>query len=120
MFEDFRLRVFKTVCELGSFTAAARELGVTQPAVSQNITELERQLGGIRLLERGPAAVRVTEDGQKFLRYAEEILHWYEVARDVMEGRIDPPEAPQIELPGGRQASVWSCGGDIHIHFDDD
>ena len=42
MLEDFRLKVFLTVESEGSFTKAARNLGISQPAVSQNIAELER------------------------------------------------------------------------------
>ena len=37
--EDFRLRIFMAVAEKGSFTLAAKALGVSQPAVSQNIAE---------------------------------------------------------------------------------
>ena len=42
--EDFRLRIFMAVAEKGSFTLAAKALGVSQPAVSQNIAELEKSL----------------------------------------------------------------------------
>ena len=44
MIEDFRLKVFETVAELGSFTAAARKLGISQPAISNHINELEKQM----------------------------------------------------------------------------
>ena len=49
MFCDFRLKVFRTVAEMGSFTAAAKELGITQPAVSNHISELEGAVGDILL-----------------------------------------------------------------------
>ncbi len=52
--EHFRLRVFGAVYSLGSYTEAARELGITQPAVSQNIAELEKELG-TELFVRGSA-----------------------------------------------------------------
>ena len=38
VFEDFRLKVFVTVVDEGSFTKAARVLDISQPAVSQNIS----------------------------------------------------------------------------------
>ena len=41
MFEDFRLKVFMAVAETGSFTKAAKSIGISQPAVSQNINALE-------------------------------------------------------------------------------
>ena len=37
MLDDFRLRVFLMVAAEGSFTRAAQHLGITQPAVSQNV-----------------------------------------------------------------------------------
>lgn len=43
MFEDFRLKVFMAVAETGSFTKAAKSIGISQPAVSQNINALERK-----------------------------------------------------------------------------
>ena len=51
MLEDFRLKVFMTVAQAGSFTKAASVLGISQPAVSQNVAELER-LSGRKLFER--------------------------------------------------------------------
>ncbi len=79
MIEDFRLRIFDAVARLGSFTSAAKELGVTQPAVSQNIAELERQLdSALFLRERG--RVSLTGKGRLFKSYSDQILHWYRVA----------------------------------------
>ena len=40
MLDDFRLRIFKTLAEEGSFTRTAARLEISQPAVSQNIAEL--------------------------------------------------------------------------------
>ena len=42
---DYRLKVFYTVALKGSFTAAAKDLGITQPAVSNHISELESAVG---------------------------------------------------------------------------
>ncbi len=60
--EQFRLMVFEAVWTTGSYTKAARQLGITQPAVSQNIAELERELG-TALFERVPAVAASTADG---------------------------------------------------------
>ena len=76
MFEDFRLRVFARVAELGSFTAAAKALGISQPAVSQHISELEKSVGGA-LFERGRGHVEPTARGRLFLQHAERILSNY-------------------------------------------
>ena len=73
MIEDFRLKVFAEVARLGSFTAAARALGVSQPAVSQNIAELER-FAGTRLLYRSRGGVELTARGRQMLAQAEVVL----------------------------------------------
>lgn len=73
MFEDFRLKVFLTVAANGSFTKAATDLGVSQPAVSQNIAELEK-ITGTKLFERLKGEVHLTESGEVFRGYAEKML----------------------------------------------
>lgn len=79
MLEDFKLKVFMAVAENGSFTIAAKALGVTQPAVSQNIAELERNMGA-ELFTRGRGSVTLTAAGIIFKEYAEKILYWYSAA----------------------------------------
>src|SRR5687767_9102727 len=54
------------VVEAGSFAAAARELDVSPPAVTQLIASLERKLG-TQLLQRDSRGVRLTADGELFL-----------------------------------------------------
>ena len=76
MFEDFRLNVFAKVAALGSFTAAARDLGISQPAVSQHIAELEKFAGG-RLFDRARGSVTLTARGKLFLEHAGAILGEY-------------------------------------------
>ena len=71
MLEDFRLRVFLTVAQEGSFTLASKKLHVSQPAVSQNIAELEKTLGAV-LFERLRGEVRLTDKGKLFKGYAEQ------------------------------------------------
>jgi DNA-binding transcriptional LysR family regulator len=57
---------FARTAELGSFAAAARELGVSPVAVSQNISRLELNLG-VRLFARSTRALQLTPEGQAFL-----------------------------------------------------
>ena len=59
MLEDYTLKVFEAVARNRSFTAAARELDVTQPAVSQKIAELEKSLGA-NLFVRNRTSVSLT------------------------------------------------------------
>lgn len=77
MLTDFRLKVFCAVAKHLNFTRAAKELNISQPAVSQNIAELEQQVGDV-LVERGYNGVELTKKGEVLLKYAEKILHLYE------------------------------------------
>ena len=71
---DYRsLEVFVWVANLRSFRRAAARLNTTQPAISQRIALLERDLG-IRLLERSRAGVALTERGRILLTGAERLL----------------------------------------------
>ncbi|ETX27027.1 LysR family transcriptional regulator [Roseivivax isoporae] len=60
------LAVFHRVAAAGSFTAAARSLGVTQSAVSQTVKRLEEELG-IRLLSRSTRSLAPTAAGERLL-----------------------------------------------------
>ncbi len=86
MLEDFKLKVFLSVAEKGSFTQAARSLGISQPAVSQNIAELER-LTGTQLFARNRGSATLTAAGTAFKEYADKISYWYSAA-----GRMFGPE----------------------------
>jgi LysR family transcriptional regulator, transcriptional activator of the cysJI operon len=68
--EDFRLKVFRTVAEHLSFHKAAERLFLTQPAVTQQVKALEDELG-VRLFDRTPKGVSLTEQGSLLLRYAQ-------------------------------------------------
>lgn len=68
-----QLEAYYWACQLGSFRGAAAKLGVTQPAVSARIAELERSLGVV-LFERVGRAVRPTDEGGTILEYAERLI----------------------------------------------
>ena len=101
MFEDFKLKVFMAVAENGSFTIAAKALGITQPAVSQNIAELERNMGA-ELFTRGRGAVTLTAAGITFKEYAEKILYWYSAAGQLFgpSGKITANKPVTISADG--------------------
>ena len=65
-----QLDAFHAVAEAGGFSKAAKRLGITQPALSQRIQQLESELRR-RLFVRGPSGVSVTEAGARLLRYCE-------------------------------------------------
>ena len=62
------------VHECGSFSAAARELFITQPTLSQQVMALEKELG-VTLFIRHPRGVYLTDAGEEFIFYARRILN---------------------------------------------
>jgi DNA-binding transcriptional LysR family regulator len=84
---------FARVAELGSFAQAARELGISAVAVSQNISRLERGLG-VRLLARSTRQLRLTAEGEAFLAQCREPLA--ELDKACRQARDD------TRLPRGR------------------
>ena len=68
-----RLQAFESAARLGSFTAAARELGSTQSAISQHVKQLEAELG-TPLFHRVHRGVQLTRAGNEVVRWAAEGL----------------------------------------------
>jgi DNA-binding transcriptional LysR family regulator len=102
------LRAFVRTVERGSMTAAARDLAVSQPAVSKHLRNLEAHVGA-RLLERSVRLVRPTPQGQRL----------YDVAQPAL-GAIDAAledSRQELGLVEGRvRLHVPSCIGSKHIH----
>jgi DNA-binding transcriptional LysR family regulator len=84
-FDPTLLRAFVAVKEAGGFSRAARQLHLTQSAISHQIRRLEEQVGR-PLLYRTTRNLTFTEDGLDFLRHAEQVLQML----DVMAGRFRP------------------------------
>jgi DNA-binding transcriptional LysR family regulator len=75
-----RLLTYRAVAHERSFSAAARALSLTQPAVSQQVAALEREVG-TRLLDREPGGLRLTPAGEVLLAHADVVAERLELAR---------------------------------------
>ncbi len=73
---DFRLKVFNTVARRLSFTKAAEELHITQPAVTKHIKELENQFD-LAFFDRRGNKVQLSPAGEVLLKHSEEIKEIY-------------------------------------------
>ncbi|MCW9025451.1 MAG: LysR family transcriptional regulator, partial [Gammaproteobacteria bacterium] len=73
---DRRLQVFQTVARLLSFTKAAEELHMTQPAVTFQVRQLEEQYN-TRLFDRTHNRISLTEAGKKVFEYGVQIFELY-------------------------------------------
>jgi DNA-binding transcriptional LysR family regulator len=99
---------FVEAVNLGSFSAAAKHLGISQPAVSQQVRSLEDELG-IRLLNRTTRQLKLTEAGERYYAYARDILERLtEADRSVQseEAQMSGPLA--VGLPLGFAESILS------------
>ncbi|NYH16984.1 putative choline sulfate-utilization transcription factor [Paraburkholderia bryophila] len=81
--------MFESAARLASFTAAARELGSTQPAVSQRVVQLEEALGA-PLFERGHRGVTLTEDGERLFEAVRHALDTIRAATTEIRARRTP------------------------------
>ncbi|MBQ2697596.1 MAG: LysR family transcriptional regulator [Clostridia bacterium] len=92
-------RVFLTVAEEGSFSAAARRLYLTQPAVSQAVAQLERQIGTTLFL-RSVRGALPTAEGALLLEDVREALALLERGRQRIE-RLHRLEAGELRVGAG-------------------
>lgn len=95
------INTFIRVAEAGSFSAAARLSGMKQSAVSQQIAALEEELG-IVLLHRTTRAMKLTEQGERYLQQMQPLL----AAMQDVESQLRPAQQAlqgnvHIQLPSG-------------------
>lgn len=79
------MRTFLEVARAGSVTQAARSMGVSQPAITQQIRRLEAEMG-VSLLARGEDRLVLTEAGEQFRRFAEGVVSDYRELRRRLPG----------------------------------
>lgn len=85
---DNHLRIFISVAEKQSFSKAAEEHYMTQPAVSQYIRALEDSVG-MRLLERSNKYVRLNKAGEIVYHYAKEISGLYTTMQNLVDDLVN-------------------------------
>jgi DNA-binding transcriptional LysR family regulator len=108
-----QLAAFCAVVERRSFSQAADQLGVTQPAVSLQIRSLEKRLG-MQLLDRSGRRVEPTEAGQRLYRSAHRLLQLEEQLLAELGDDADGELAGRLEIgastgPGGTVLPVVLC-----------
>jgi DNA-binding transcriptional LysR family regulator len=100
------LKVFCDLTETESFTKAAQINGVTQSAVSQTISSLERQFKSL-LIERSKKNFRLTAEGEVLYDYSKQILQTF----DALQSKLQ--EIKEIISGNIRVATIYSIG--LHI-----
>ncbi|SDP68525.1 DNA-binding transcriptional regulator, LysR family [Phyllobacterium sp. YR620] len=102
------LRAFVRTVEKGSVTGAARDLAISQPAVTKHLRNLERHVNA-RLLERSSKTVRPTAHGMTL----------YEVSRNALasiDAAMEGVRRDMGEIEGNLRVHAPSCLGAQHLH----
>ena len=135
-----RLRYFIVISEETSLSAASQRLRVAQPSLSQHVIHLEQELG-VKLIERSPRGIVVTEEGRLLAHHARSIcasldscVNEIREAHGSIRGTVTmgfPPsismvmlvplaETVRIELPDVHLTAVESMSGFIRQWIDDE
>ena len=97
------LRSFLRVAEAGSFSAAAIDLNLTQPAVSRQVSALEAHLN-TRLLHRSTTALALTAEGERMIPLARKVVDAVEALgesagpAEAASGKANPDELVRLGL----------------------
>lgn len=77
------LSIFSAIADTGSLTASSRRLHISQPALSRELKTFEDRLG-VRLFERHPKGMRLTQAGEVLRQYARRLFDLEKAAEDAM------------------------------------
>lgn len=105
---------FRTIAEQGTMTKAAETLYVSQPALSQNLAKLEKELG-IRLFHHYKNRIRLNENGRNVLQHVRVIEEEMEKIRQI--GLINQPAATRLRLASSEDPSLRYFGATIMGSF---
>jgi DNA-binding transcriptional LysR family regulator len=95
MLDARRLNIFAVVAEEGSFTAAAEKLYLSQPAVSQQMAILEREVG-VQLMKRMPRGIELTTAGEVLAQRARVILDSMTELESELRRLVDAPRKVRV------------------------
>ncbi len=93
------IQTFVRIVQAGSLSAAASQLGTTQPTISRRLQLLERSLG-VRLLQRSTHAMKLTEDGERCYERALDLLAgWESFQFDVRGAGVEAEGSLRVVVP---------------------
>ncbi|MDE2599800.1 MAG: LysR family transcriptional regulator [Rhodocyclaceae bacterium] len=101
------IQTFVRIVQAGSLSAAAAQMGTTQPTISRRLQQLERTLG-VRLLQRSTHAMKLTEDGERCFERAKELLSGWEAFESDLRGA-------GVEASGSLRVVVPHAFGQVQL-----
>ncbi|WP_435930012.1 LysR family transcriptional regulator [Dryocola sp. BD613] len=84
------LQTFVRIAESGSLSAAAAQLGTSQPTISRRLQTLE-QLLGVKLIQRTTHTMKLTDDGERCYQHARRLIEHWQIMEDEVSGVRDEP-----------------------------
>ena len=116
-FED--LKIFVAASDLGSFSAAARELDLTPAVASAALKRLEEALE-TRLFVRSTRSLRLTSDGERYLEYARSAISTLEAGKNAMaRDKTDIAGTLSVSIPSDLGRHVEWLRRDAELGFDE-
>lgn len=98
------MRNFIKLIKYQSFSDLARDLSISQSTLSHQISQLEKELGGITLIDRSTRKFEITQEGKIFREHAQKIVNLYDSCRQelkkYLEGGIEEISISASTLPG--------------------
>ena len=101
------IQTFVRIVQAGSLSAAAAQMGMTQPTISRRLQQLERSLG-LRLLQRSTHAMKLTEDGERCFERAKDLLSGWEAFESDLRGA-------GVEASGSLRVVVPHAFGQVQL-----
>ncbi|MCU5775451.1 LysR family transcriptional regulator [Erwiniaceae bacterium BAC15a-03b] len=93
------LQTFVRIVESGSLSAAASQIGTSQPTISRRLQSLE-QLLGVKLIQRTTHTMKLTDDGERCYRQAYKLIeHWQFMEDEVSAVRDEPVGVLRVRAP---------------------
>jgi DNA-binding transcriptional LysR family regulator len=111
-----QLEIFTTIVESGSFTRAAEKLRVAQPSISQQIQQLEAELGEQLLVRMRNRRMFITEAGKVVQKHADHILRQAEILRMEVASITQEPSGEILIGIGGHQLTVMVASALSRFH----
>lgn len=102
------IRYFLAVLAEMNFTRAAQKLCIAQPPLSRQIQELEEELG-VKLFERRPHALRLTEEGMIFKEYATQVINLVNKSTEDIRERNHGLQGTLLPRFGRRTCTTSVC-----------
>lgn len=104
---DVKLITLLKVYETGNYTRAAERLSLTQPAVSQHIKQLERELDTV-IFDRTGNRIRPTPEGKLVIQYAERMVSLYETLQQSLMDRKRVIDRLRVGVTHTSESSIVS------------